>query len=138
MLLSPEVIAVHLSAVDSDDLAPAAEAGDEAEALKNQWSADVEAPARQAGLPPPRLVVLRSPYRRFLAPLLRFLRGLEEENPGRVIAILIPLMIKRHWWQHLLHNRRARLLRSALLAKGGPRVVVIDVPWDLEGEDARQ
>jgi amino acid transporter len=144
MLLSPEVVAVHLSAVDGDDGADDTEAPgtaggarDEAETLKSQWSADVEAPARQAGLPVPRLVVLPSPYRRFLEPLLRFLHGLEEEHPGRVIAILIPIMIKRHWWQHLLHNRRARLLRSALLAKGGPRVVVIDVPWDLEGEDAR-
>ena len=111
---------------------------EESETLKNQWKVEVEEPARQAGLPLPRLVVLQSPYRRFLEPLLRFLRGLTEEHPDRVIAILIPLMIKRHWWQHLLHNRRARQLRSALLEKGGTRVVVIDVPWDLEGEDARR
>ncbi len=145
MLLSPEVIAVHLSAVDGRDVAPASAAAaaatsseGEMETLKGQWREEVEQPAREAGVPAPRLVFLRSPYRRFLAPLLRFLRRLEEEHPERVIAILIPLMIKRHWWQHLLHNRRARLLRSALLAEGGPRIVVIDVPWDLEGEDARR
>jgi amino acid transporter len=141
MLLSPEVTAVHLSALNGADAAGTAGATDakeESETLKGQWKVEVEEPARQAGLPLPRLVVLQSPYRRFLEPLLRFLRGLEEEHPGRVVAVIIPLLLKRHWWQHLLHNRRARQLRSALLEKGGSRVVVIDVPWDLEGEDARR
>jgi amino acid transporter len=139
MLLSPEVTAVHLSALNGADAAGTAGATDakeESETLKKQWKVEVEEPARQAGLPLPRLVVLQSPYRRFLEPLLRFLRGLTEEHPGRVVAVIIPLLLKRHWWQHLLHNRRARQLRSALLEKGGSRVVVVDVPWDLEREDA--
>ena len=141
MLLSPEVTAVHLSALNGDNAAStagAADAKEESETLESQWKVEVEEPARQAGLSLPRLVVLQSPYRRFLEPLLRFLRGLEEEHPGRVVAVIVPLLLKRHWWQYLLHNRRAWQLRSALLEKGGSRVVVIDVPWDLEGEDARR
>jgi hypothetical protein len=53
-----------------------------------------------------------------------------------VIAVILPLLLKSHWWQHLLHNRRARRLRAALLAAGESRLVV-EVPWGLEGEGTR-
>jgi amino acid transporter len=126
MMLSPQVIAVHLSALEG------LEADQEAETLKARWGEDVEQPARAAGLAPPRLVLLQSPYRQLLEPLFRFLRELAQEHPRRVIAVIVPELIKRHWWQHLLHYRRARRLRRALLQNGGPRLVVIAVPWHLE------
>jgi hypothetical protein len=126
MMLSPQVIAVHLSALEGT------EADQEAETLKARWGEDVEQPARAAGLAPPRLVLLQSPYRQFLEPLFRFLKGLAREHPRRVIAVIVPELIKRHWWQHLLHYRRARRLRRALLQSGGPRLVVIAVPWHLK------
>jgi amino acid transporter len=128
MRISPDVIAVHLSALSGDD------ADQEERSLKDCWAVDVQGPARQAGIPAPRLVILQSPYRRFLAPLLRFLTTVEREHPQRLIAVIIPELIKKHWWQHLLHHRRARRLRAALLACGNPRIVVIAVPWALEGE----
>jgi amino acid transporter len=128
MLLSPEVIAVHLSALEAND------AERETAALRRKWSVDVEGPAHQAGLPAPRLVCLQSPYRRFLEPLLRFLEAVEQEYPERTIAVIVPELIKRHWWQHAMHSRRARLLRTALLERGGERVVVVGVPWYLENE----
>jgi amino acid transporter len=125
MRLSPEVIAVHLGVESGEE-------NDEEEILQDQWRVEVERPAREAGVPAPRLVFLPSPYRRFREPLLRFLRLKAEEHPDRVIAVLLPWVIQRHWWQHLLHHRRAHLLRSALLAEGEPRLVVIEIPWDLE------
>lgn len=128
MMLSPEVIAIHLSALEGND------AGQETATLRRQWDVDVEQPARQAGLPPPRLVCLQSPYRQFLAPLLRFIARLRQEHPRRTIAVIVPELIKSHWWQHALHNRRARRLRRALLQGGGTGVVVIGVPWHLEDE----
>ena len=76
MMLSPEVIAVHLSALEGED------AEEETKTLKEQWSVDVEQPTRQARLPSPRLVCLRSPYRQFLAPLLRFLESVQRGAPG--------------------------------------------------------
>jgi len=44
---------------------------------------------------------------------------------------MIPELVKRHWWEHLLSNHRARRLRNAVLEYGGPRVVVVAVPWYL-------
>jgi hypothetical protein len=126
MMLSSEVIAVHLSALEGED------AEKETKALTEQWRADVEQPTRQARLPLPRLVCLQSPYRKFLDPLLRFLEGVKQEHPDRTIAVVVPELVKDHWWQHILHNRRARRLRLALLRKGGDRIVVIGVPWHLE------
>jgi amino acid transporter len=132
MMLSSEVIAVHLSALEGED------AEKETKALQEQWCADVERPTRQARLPLPRLVCLQSPYRKFLDPLLRFLEGVKQEHPDRTIAVVVPELVKDHWWQHALHNRRARRLRLALLQKGGARMVVIGVPWHLEGDPPRQ
>jgi amino acid transporter len=129
MMLSPEVIAVHLSALEAND------AERETAALQRKWSADVERPARQAGVPAPRLVCLPSHYRQFLEPLLRFLETVKREHPRRTIAVLVPELIKRRWWQHALHSRRARLLRTALLERGGERVVVVGVPWYLEDDE---
>jgi hypothetical protein len=59
------------------------------------------------------------------------LREFEEGNPDRTIAVMIPELVKRHWWQYLLHSRRAQRLRSALLEYGGSQVVAIVVPWSL-------
>jgi hypothetical protein len=127
-MLSPDVIAIHLSALEGED------AEKETKTLKEQWDADVAPPARQTRLPPPRLVCLQSRYRKFLDPLLRFLELVKQEHPGRMVAVVIPELIKNHWWQHVLHSRRARRLRIALLQKGGARVVVIGVPWYLESD----
>src|SRR4029077_9482097 len=126
MMLSSEGIAVHLSALEGED------AEKETKDLTEQWRADVEQPTRQARLPLPRLVWLQSAYRQFLDPLLRFLEEVKQEHPDRTIAVVVPELVKDHWWQHILHNRRARRLRLALLRKGGDRMVVIGVPWHLE------
>jgi amino acid transporter len=131
MMLSPEVIAVHLSALEGED------AEKETKDLQEQWRADVERPTCQARLPLPRLVCLQSPYRQFLDPLLRFLESVKREHPDRTVAVVVPELVKDHWWQHILHNRRARRLRLALLRKGGDRIVVIGVPWHLEEEPPR-
>ena len=125
MMLSPNVIAVHLSALEGDD------AEEETREVERQWEENVEKPAREVGLPLPRIVCLQSPYRQIVEPLLRFTTRLEGEHPGRTVAVIIPELIKEHWWQHVLHNRRARRLRRNLLRRGGPRMVVIGVPWHL-------
>jgi amino acid transporter len=129
MMLSPEVIAVHLSALEGEG------AEEETKTLKERWGVDVEQPTRKARLPQPRLVCLQSPYRQFLEPLLRFLESVKQEHPGRMIAVVVPELIKNHWWQHVLHSRRARRLRIALLQRGGARIVVIGVPWYLESTE---
>ena len=125
MMLSPEVIVVHLSALEGAD------ADQESDSLKKHWSEDVERPALKAGLPAPRLVSRPSPYRRLGEPLLCFLEELKREFPHRMLAVIVPEIVKKHWWQHLLHHHRARRLRATLLEKGGERIVVMAVPWVL-------
>lgn len=124
--LSPTVTAVHMMALSGPD------AQEKRQALQRQWFEDVEKPAKRAGLPVPHLMLPEEPYRRIEKPLLELIEGTARDCPGRRIAVLIPEVVKKHWWQHLLHNHRAWRLRSALLRYGGSRIVVVNVPWYLE------
>jgi hypothetical protein len=45
--------------------------------------------------------------------------------------VIVPELVERHWFQDLLHNQRAVWLKAALLRKGTPKIVVINVPWHL-------
>jgi amino acid transporter len=123
MSLSPEVTAVHLSALEGPD-------GDENEAeLRRDWQRNVVVPAQQVGIPEPKLVVLRSEYRQFFEPLQKLVHEMEETFPDRAIAVLIPEVVKVKWYDYLLYTYRSRQLQSALLHEAGRRVVVIAVPW---------
>jgi amino acid transporter len=124
--LSPDVMAVHLTALAGPDVQ------ESRRLLSRKWSDDVEQPAKEAGHKPPQLVMLEAPYRRIEGPLLKFVAATEKDNPDRLIAVLVPQLVKEHWWQHLLHAHRSRRLRAALLRYGGSRVVVINIPWYLE------
>jgi amino acid transporter len=123
--LSRDVVAVHLTKLEGPD-APADPS------LRRLWRRMVDRPAKSAGVAPPRLVFLPAPYRRIQGPLLKLIRETETRHPRRVIAVLIPEVVKHGWWQHLLHAHYAWRLRRGLLRYGGSRTVVIDFPWYLE------
>jgi len=128
MILSQDVIAVHLSALEGPE-------GDENEAeLRRDWQRNVVVPAQQAGVTVPQMVVLRSEFREFLAPLLKIVQEMEQRYPDRPIAVLIPEVVKVKWWDYLLYTYRARQLQAALVREAGRRVVVIDVPWRIVEE----
>jgi len=93
------------------------------------WGRFVEGPAKRAGLVAPRLVVLSSPYRFVINPILDYILELERNNPDRQLAVLIPELVERHWYQYFLHNQRAEWLRALLLAKGNQRIFLVNVPW---------
>ncbi len=78
------------------------------------------------------LVVLRSPYRSVVGPLLDYVDRLREESPDMLITIVLPEFIPARWWQQLLHNQTALLIKGALLFRRG--VVVVDVPYHLTPE----
>jgi hypothetical protein len=86
------------------------------------------------------LVVLRSPYRSVVGPLLRYVDRLQREAPDALITIVLPEFLPARWWQQLLHNQTALLIKGALLFR--PGVIVVDVPYHLartgpaEGEPA--
>jgi len=124
--LSSEVIALHLTRLEGPD------AEEDAEQLRRRWRRDVERPARAAGLKPPRLVQIPSPYRSIVAPLLKFVLELREKSPQRALTVVIPALVEAHWWDHLMHTRRVHRLRETLLRHGGPRLAVVLVPWTLE------
>jgi hypothetical protein len=99
--------------------------------FRKNWSRFVEEPTKKAGLPTPKLVILKSPYRYVITPILDYVLDLERKNPDRQIAVLIPELVERHWYYYFLHNQRAQWLKALLLLKGNQRVIVITVPWYL-------
>ena len=118
MLMSKEVKVVH---VHSEDLNP----------LEDQWEPYILTPLRAGGLVEPELVCVTSNYRTIISPLMDYILQLEADNPGRKVAVLLPELVVRHWWENLLHNQRVQLLKLLLLLKGNQRIVVVNIPWYL-------
>jgi hypothetical protein len=106
--------------------------GEGSEIFRDEWCRFVEQPALEAGIAAPELVVLPSPYRLILAPIVDYVLEAERANPGQQIAVLIPELVERHWYHHLFHNKRASVLKALLLLRGNQRIIVINVPWYLD------
>jgi amino acid transporter len=117
--ISPDIRVVHV------------ECGEETELLRRTWAQFVEAPASAAGLPAPALVVLSSPFRFVLRPLVAYILHLQTEDPGRHLAVLIPQLVEIHWYYNVLHNNRSAILQALLFFKGNQRIAVINIPWYL-------
>jgi hypothetical protein len=117
LTLSDEVLALHI------------DSGTEPPTLQNAWPELVEAPARAAGRAAPRLVVINSPYRVVVGPILSYLRKLERGHPDRQIAVVVSELVERRRYQYLLHNQRAQVLTSLLTLDGDERIAVVNVPW---------
>ena len=99
--------------------------------LKSVWADLIEKPATRAGLKPPKLVVLHSPYRLVVTPIYEYVLELERKNPDRQIAVLVPELVERRWLYYLLHSQRAAAVKLILYRKGNRRIIVINVPWYL-------
>jgi hypothetical protein len=63
------------------------------------------------------LVILDSPYRSVVSPILDFVRKFEAENPGVLSTVIIPAFVTRNWWESILHNQTSFFLKAALRAK---------------------
>lgn len=81
------------------------------------------------------LVVVPSPYRSTIGPLLDFLDQTDREhNDGQLAVVVLPEFLPARWWQELLHNQTALLIKAALLFHRrhlGYQRVIIDVPFHL-------
>jgi hypothetical protein len=106
--ISSNITAVHIT----DDQAAAEE-------FAGQW---------ETAFPDVPLLIIESPYRAFVAPILRYLERLDEQEEQRVTVIL-PTFVARHWWERILHNRDVLRLRPFLKERPGVRVV--DFPYRL-------
>ncbi len=88
-------------------------------------------------LPEVPLVIVESPYRALVNPLLAYLDVLDQMWPAEkekpITFVVIPEFVARHWWERLLYNQSANRLRRALL--GRPHTVVVNVPYRREDPD---
>ncbi|OGK99206.1 MAG: amino acid permease [Candidatus Rokubacteria bacterium RIFCSPHIGHO2_02_FULL_73_26] len=76
------------------------------------------------------LIVLTSPYRSLLGPFLGYIDHLVQRDGRHIVTIVLPEFIPARWWQHLLHNQTALLIKGALLFR--KNVIVTDVPYHLK------
>jgi hypothetical protein len=76
-----------------------------------------------------QLVVLNSPYRSLMEPLLEYIEAVQQHDPNGYVTVILPEFVPERLWQHLLHNQHALLIKGALLFK--PNVVVTSVPFHL-------
>jgi amino acid transporter len=123
--LSPEVIAVHV------------EPGEHSELLQTEWERYVIQPFRAAGVEPPKLTTLPSPYRFVVVPIVQFVLELSAKHPERKIVVVIPELVEDHWYEYFLHNQRARLLEWTLLVRGNQRIFTVSSPYYISEQPAK-
>jgi hypothetical protein len=76
------------------------------------------------------LVVLDSPYRSLVRPLLRYMDEVDRRWDNDVITVVLPEFVPARWWHNLLHNQTAFLIKSALLFRKNR--IITSVPYKLE------
>jgi amino acid transporter len=108
--ISDSVTAVHVT----DDVA-------DAERLRREWE------AWNQNIP---LVIIESPYRSLMQPLLAYIEARRANDPDRLIAVVLPEFVAKHWWEWFLHGQSALRLKAALYFH--PNTVVANVPYHLK------
>lgn len=109
MTLSDDVRAIHIG---TDP-----EATEKLQCKWNQWHPGV------------KLIVIQTPYRSMMRPLINYLDKIERRSKLDIVTIVIPEFVPRRWWHHLLHNQSALMLRAALHFR--KNTVVVSVPYHL-------
>jgi len=94
-----------------------------ADKLRRHW-------AELGGPKEMELVVVESPYRALIGPLLRYMDALQALDPDRPIVVVLADVVPRHWWENFLHNQTS--LRLKLRLFGRKNTIVVDVPFHLD------
>ncbi len=109
--LSDDITAIHVS-IDPEEAAK----------IEKKWEAWGDGH---------RLVILESPYRTFIEPLLEYIEDLDDHRePNEIITVVVPQFVSRHWWNAGLHSRTGETLRKVLLNRSA--VVVTEVPYQVD------
>ncbi|MDF3016711.1 MAG: hypothetical protein K0R44_1936, partial [Thermomicrobiales bacterium] len=108
--ISPNVTAVFITDDDA-----------EIEQMRESWK------ALGSDIP---MVIIESPYRSLVGPLLSYLDEIDRQRPDDTLTVVLPEFIARHWWEQILHNQTALRIKAALLFR--PGTVVTSVPYHLE------
>jgi amino acid transporter len=120
MTLSEEVIVLHVAE------------GNHTDDFCNRWNELVEIPAQKAGFPAPKLIVLKSPYRFVVTPIVDYVVSVANRKTGRRVVAMIPELMEKRWYYYFLHTQRAALLKARLLMEGKDRISVLNIPWYLK------
>lgn len=108
--LGPDVTAIHVSTEPA-----------ESEKVREKWEVYGEGT---------RLVILNSPYRLLVEPVLDYIQTLLTiRAPNEILTIVVPQFVPAHWWENLLHSQTALMLRFALIFK--PGLVILEVPYQV-------
>src|SRR6266487_1738387 len=84
----------------------------------------------QRVMPEVPLVLLESPFRSLVGPVLTYINAVQQRYPGRPVIVVLSEFVPRHFWEYPLHNQTALRLKAALFFR--PNTVVVDVPYHLE------
>ena len=115
--LSPNMTAVHVT-------------GDEngaTDALARRWG---------SLFPDVPLVIIESPWRSFVAPMLAYLDAVEAKDRTSETLVVLPELITRHFWERPLHNQSSARLKRALAKR--PGTVIVEVPYRLSSTDTER
>ena len=110
--ISPHVTAVHV-AIDPQDV----------ERVQEKWKRLQKHLTEEEET---QLVIIESPYRSLLRPLMAYIETVQELHPEDPLTVILPEFVVSHWWEYPLHNQTALQLKTALLAQ--PSIVVTDIP----------
>ena len=120
--LSTDVRCVHI------------QVGEEEDKICSDWQPLIVAPLKAANKTLPQLVVVKSNFRYILQPLVDYVMHVCTADEAQRVCVLVPELVVRHWWENIMHNRRADLLKVILLLRGRRNIVVINIPWYLDKE----
>lgn len=98
--------------------------GDEAERVQAEWE--------RYEIPVP-LHIISSPYRELTTPVLTYLDDLDAEHENDIITVILPEFVLTRWWEQLLHNQSALVLKGRLLFRRN--TVVVSVPYHIDGAE---
>jgi amino acid transporter len=110
--VSPHVTAVHV-VIDEEHV-------EQLQADWERWQKQIAADEKT------HLLIIESPYRSLLRPLLAYIDAIHQRHPQEVVTVILPEYVIAHWWEYLLHNHMALRLKAALLFR--PGVAVLNLP----------
>ena len=107
--LSPNAVAIHVT-----------DEREQAEPLREQW---------EASIPDMRLIIVESPYRSLVEPIVAYIEQLDRAQPNHMVTVVLAEFVPKHFWERMLHNQLSLRLKKALANR--PNTVLVDVPYHL-------
>ena len=99
--------------------------------LIKEWEENLSHQSATERAHAPKLVILESPFRSVIYPLLDYMKELDKLHPNRTITVIVPEFITKKFWHNLLHNQTALMLRARL--RFVERRVVVSIGYHLKG-----